>query len=77
MLLVVAVLYGVWGEVGEAATAIVVIALCIGLEIYTEFRAKRAVNKLKFVRLIDPSFRFADAVAALLPALARTTRWCP
>jgi magnesium-transporting ATPase (P-type) len=46
---VVAVLYGVWGELSEALTAIFVILVCILLEICIEYKAKSALNNLKSV----------------------------
>jgi hypothetical protein len=48
LLLAVAVLYGVWGELSEALTAIFVICVCIFLEILIEYKAKSALSELKY-----------------------------
>lgn len=46
MLLFVAVLYLLWGELQEAMTAVCIIMCSVMLEVYTEYKAKNAVQKL-------------------------------
>ncbi len=47
LLLVVGVLYSVWGGLGDAITIFVVIALLVSAEVVNEFRAKRAIGSLE------------------------------
>ncbi|KAI8319549.1 calcium ATPase, partial [Martensiomyces pterosporus] len=46
LLLSVGVLYSIWGEPWDAATIFVTILVVIGLEVFTEWRAKRALASL-------------------------------
>ncbi|KAJ1666652.1 hypothetical protein IW140_002589 [Coemansia sp. RSA 1813] len=47
LLLAVGVLYSLWGEPWDAATIFIAIAAVIGLEVFTEWRAKRALVSLR------------------------------
>ncbi|KAJ1801714.1 hypothetical protein LPJ59_000005 [Coemansia sp. RSA 2399] len=47
LLLAVGVLYSLWGEPWDAATIFTAIAAVIGLEVFTEWRAKRALASLR------------------------------
>ncbi len=47
LLLVVGVLYSVWGAARDAITIFSVIAVLVLVEIFTEYRAKKAVNALR------------------------------
>ncbi|WP_028231046.1 cation-translocating P-type ATPase [Paraburkholderia mimosarum] len=55
LLVVVGVLYTVWGGLGDALTIFTVILLLVGAEIGNEFRAKRAIAALE--RLSTPKVR--------------------
>ncbi|MGZ4153009.1 MAG: cation-translocating P-type ATPase [Actinomycetota bacterium] len=46
LLLVVGVLYGVWGELRDSVTILVIIVLLVGVEVGNERRAKRAIAAL-------------------------------
>ena len=46
MLLVVGLLYFIWGQLEEAVTVLVIIMICIFVEIGTEYKAKNALAKL-------------------------------
>lgn len=46
MLLVVGLLYFIWGQLEEAISVLVVIMICISVEIGTEYKAKNALAKL-------------------------------
>lgn len=47
LLLVVAVFYSVWGQVGDFLTIIFVVAALVFAEVYNEYRAKHAIAALK------------------------------
>ena len=47
LLLVVGVVYGVWGEARDAITIFLVVAALVFTEIFTEYRAKKAVAALR------------------------------
>jgi P-type Ca2+ transporter type 2C len=53
LLLAVAVLYGVWGEVEDTVAIVVVIAAVVLVEVFTEYRAKAAIASLS--RLSAPT----------------------
>ncbi len=53
LLLVVGVLYSVWGAAQDAITIFSVITVLVLVEIFTEYRAKKAVNALR--RLTPPT----------------------
>ncbi|MFC7344725.1 cation-translocating P-type ATPase [Saccharopolyspora griseoalba] len=53
LLLAVAVLYGVWGELADAVAIVVVIAAVVLVEVFTEYRAKSAIASLS--RLSAPT----------------------
>ena len=55
LLLVVGVAYSLWGELADAATIFAVIAVLVFVEIYNEFRAKRAIAALE--RIAAPKAR--------------------
>ncbi len=55
LLLVVGILYSVWGAARDAITIFSVIAVLVLVEIFTEYRAKKAVNSLR--RLSPPTAR--------------------
>ena len=47
LLLIVGVLYSLWGSLGDAITILVVIVCLVAAEVVNEFRAKRAITALK------------------------------
>ncbi len=49
LLLVVGILYSVWGAARDAITIFIVIAVLVLTEIFTEYKAKRAVNALRHI----------------------------
>lgn len=53
LLLAVAVLYGVWGELADTVAIVVVIAAVVLVEVFTEYRAKAAIASLS--RLSAPT----------------------
>src|SRR3990170_1341935 len=55
LLLVVGVVYSLWGELGDAATIFAVIIVLVFAEVYNEFRAKRAIAALE--RIAAPKAR--------------------
>jgi len=55
LLLIVGVLYSLWGELGDAITIFVVILVLVAAEVVNEFRAKRAIAALE--RLSAPKAR--------------------
>ena len=59
LLLVVGVLYSLWGGLGDAITIFVVILLLVTAEVVNEFRAKRAIGALE--RLSAPKARVRRA----------------
>lgn len=59
LLLVVGVLYSLWGGIGDAITIFVVILLLVAAEVTNEFRAKRAITALE--RLSAPKARVRRA----------------
>ena len=67
LLLVVAVFYSIWGEPRDTITIVVVIILLVFSEIFTEYRAKRAVAALR--RLAPPATPvLRDGVYVNIPA---------
>lgn len=67
LLIVVAVLFGVWDSPSETGVAIAIIAITIGLEIWTEYKAKNAVAKLKYT----PLFALPISLCLHLPVFSR------
>jgi len=55
LLLVVGIVYSLWGELADAATIFAVISILVFVEIYNEFRAKRAIAALE--RIAAPKAR--------------------
>lgn len=53
LLLVVGVLYSIWGELRDALTIFAIILALVSVEVWNEFRAKRSIATLK--RLASPS----------------------
>jgi P-type Ca2+ transporter type 2C len=47
LLLVVGVLYSIWGSLSDALTIIVIIAILVLVEVWNEYRAKRSISALK------------------------------
>jgi Ca2+-transporting ATPase len=47
LLLVVGVLYSIWGSLSDALTIIVIIAVLVLVEVWNEYRAKRSISALK------------------------------
>jgi Ca2+-transporting ATPase len=47
LLLVVGVLYSVWGSLSDAATIFTIIVILVLVEVYNEFKAKRSIDALK------------------------------
>jgi len=55
LLVIVGVVYSLWGELGDAVTIFSVIAVLVLVEVYNEFRAKRAIAALE--RIAAPKAR--------------------
>ncbi|WP_424358679.1 cation-translocating P-type ATPase [Methanocella sp. MCL-LM] len=55
LLLGVGILYSLWGDLGDAATIVIVIVLLLSVEIGNEFRAKKAIHSL--AKLASPVTR--------------------
>jgi Ca2+-transporting ATPase len=53
LLLVVGVLYSVWGSLSDAATIFTIIIILVLVEVYNEFKAERSIDALK--ELTSPS----------------------
>src|SRR5262249_50929771 len=64
LLLVVGLVYGLWGGLGDALTIFVVILLLVAAEVGNEFRAKRAIAALE--RLSAPKARVRRAGQVML-----------
>ncbi|MBI3353304.1 MAG: cation-translocating P-type ATPase [Nitrospirae bacterium] len=53
LLLIVGLLYSVWGELRDAATIFIIIAILVYAEVFNEYRAKKSIEMLK--RLSSPT----------------------
>jgi len=53
LLLVVGAVYSFWGELRDAITIFAIITVLVFVEVFTEFRAKKAINALK--KLTEPN----------------------
>ncbi|MBI5181647.1 MAG: cation-transporting P-type ATPase [Nitrospirae bacterium] len=53
LLLIVGLLYSVWGELRDAATIFIIITILVYAEVFNEYRAKRSIEMLK--RLSSPT----------------------
>ena len=51
LLLVIGVIYSIWGKIGDTITIILVILTVTMVEVYTEFRAKKTMESLKKLSL--------------------------
>jgi P-type Ca2+ transporter type 2C len=55
LLLVVGIFYNIWGKLGDAITIFVIIFALVAVEVYNEFRAKKAIDSLS--RIAAPKTR--------------------
>lgn len=65
LLLVIGVLYGVWGQLRDALTIFVVILLLVLAEVGNEFRAKRAIAALERIAAPKARVRRAGTLVAV------------
>ncbi|MBI5042441.1 MAG: hypothetical protein HZC10_01115, partial [Nitrospirae bacterium] len=47
LLLIVGLLYSVWGELRDAATIFIIITILVYAEVFNEYRAKKSIEMLK------------------------------
>ena len=62
LLLVVGLLYALWGDRVEAVTAVVVVGCTIGLEVLSEWQAKKAVSALASASFQPPVMAWRSGV---------------
>jgi Ca2+-transporting ATPase len=53
LLLVVGIIYSIWGKLEDAITIFVIITILVFMEVYVEFKAKKSINALK--KLTEPN----------------------
>src|SRR5205814_9954675 len=66
LLLVTAVLYCLWGNLGDAIAIIVIVTAVVFIEIYTEYRAKASVAALSRLSLTTTNI-IHDGQFTLIP----------
>jgi P-type Ca2+ transporter type 2C len=62
LLLVVGVVYSIWGKLGDAVTIFTIIFSLVLVEVYNEFRAKKAINALGKIAAPKAKVRRGDKI---------------
>ncbi len=68
LLLLIGVMYSIWGKIGDTITIILVILTVSMVEVYTEYKAKKSIEALKNWLCLPPGYYGRGNPPRLRPA---------